>query len=506
MEALDEDQMRSQPSDARRRDEDTQAAPQRLARASSGEFMTVDLWRWQASELAYAIRTRSINSREAVKASLARLEEVNPKINAVIDVLADEALEAADMADRQVAAAETLGVLHGVPVTIKVNVDVAGRATTNGVVAFKERIAKVDSPCVANWRKAGAIIVGRTNVPPFSARYFTSNALYGATLNPWDRERTPGGSSGGAAAALAAGIGGLAHGNDRAGSIRYPAYACGVLGIRPTLGRVPTYEHTAPAEPSIATQLTNVQGPLARSVRDLRLGLAAMQGRNAHDPWWAPVHDEPASPPHGRVAMFVEPAGLKVDPAVRDAVTTAARWLEDAGYHVEECEPPHFQEAARLFFTLVRTEERAGTTRAIETLGDDALRRARASTMAYATELDLAGYVKAFGRRASILREWLQFFERCPLLLMPVSFERPFPVDFDQRGDNEVARMLTAHHPLLAVSVLGLPGLSVPTGLVDGIPIGVQLVASRYQEELCFTAAEIIESHQPLRTPIDPAF
>jgi amidase len=468
--------------------------------------MTVDLWRWQASELAYAIKTRSIKSREAVEACLARLEQVNPNINAVIDLLADEALQAADMADKRVAADEALGALHGVPVTIKVNVDVAGRATTNGVVAFKERIAKIDSPCVANWRKAGAIILGRTNVPPFSARYFTSNSLYGTTLNPWDRERTPGGSSGGAAAALAAGIGGLAHGNDRAGSIRYPAYACGVFGIRPTLGRVPTYEQTAPDEPSIATQLTNVQGPLARSVRDLRLGLVAMQRRDVRDPWWAPVNDEPASPHRLRVAMFAGPAGFEVDPAVSSAVSTAARWLADAGYHIEQCEPPHFEEAARLFFTLVRTEERAGTTRTIETLGDDALRRARAATMAYATELDLAGYVKALGRRASILREWLEFFEHYPLILMPISFERPFPIDFDQRGDIEVARMLTAHHPLLAVSVLGLPGLSVPTGLIDGIPVGVQLVASRYQEELCFAAAEIIEARQPLKTPIDPVF
>jgi amidase len=469
--------------------------------------MTDDLWRWQASELAHAIKSGSIKSREAVEACLARLEQVNSKINAVVDVLGDEALHAADSADKQVASGETLGALHGVPVTIKINVDVAGRATTNGVVGFKERIAKADSPCVANWRKAGAIIIGRTNVPPFSARFFTDNALYGRTLNPWDRERTPGGSSGGAAAATAVGICALAHGNDRAGSIRYPAYACGVLGIRPTLGRVPTYEHTAPDEPSITTQLTNVQGALARSVRDLRLGLATMESRDARDPWWvcSPVQDESASRPHGRVAMFIN-SSTRTDPVVQSAVTTAARLLEDAGYQIEEIVPPRFEEAARLFFSLVRTEEQTGTTRAIEQLGDDALRRARASTMAYGTDLGFAGYVKALGRRASILREWLQFFEQYPLLLMPVSFERPFPVDFDQGGDSDVARMLTAHHPLLAVSVLGLPGLSIPTGLADGVPVGVQLVAARYREDLCFRAAEVIEAHQSIGTPIDPAF
>lgn len=468
--------------------------------------MADDLWRWQASELGDAIRLRRITSREAVEACLMRLEQVNPKINAVIDLLADEALRSADLADSQVARGESLGLLHGVPVTIKINVDVAGRATTNGVVAFKERIATSDSPCVANWRKAGAIIVGRTNVPPFSARYFTDNALYGRTLNPWDAKRTPGGSSGGAAAALATGIGALAHGNDRAGSIRYPAYACGVFGIRPTFGRVPTYESTTSDEPSMTTQLTNVQGVLARSVKDLRLGLTAMQSYQPDDPWWCPAATDRAPQGRGSVAMFIAPDGVKVDPAVRQAVMTAARWLEDVGYKVDEVEPPHFEEAAKLFFALVRAEEKAGTTRAIEDLGDDALRRARASTMAYAVELDFGGYVKALGRRAAILREWLRFFVKYPLLLMPVSFERPFPIDFDQGGDRDVARMLGAHHPLLAVSILGLPGLSVPTGLVDGIPVGVQLVAGRYLEEFCFNAAEVIEARQPVRGPINPAF
>src|SRR5262249_37405942 len=167
-------------------------------------------------------RERQISCREAVTNCLARLEQVNPRVNAVVDLIADDALIAADRADRAVARGDTVGPLHGVPVTIKINVDCAGRATTNGVVAFQDPIAKDDSPPVANWRKAGAIVIGRTNVPPFSARFFTANALYGRTLNPWDAGRTPGGSSGGAAAAVATGIGPLAHGNDRAGSVRYP--------------------------------------------------------------------------------------------------------------------------------------------------------------------------------------------------------------------------------------------------------------------------------------------
>jgi amidase len=205
-----------------------------------------------------------------------------------------------------------------------------------------------------------------------------------------------------------------------------------------------------------------------------------------------------------QVVMVARIAGVDIDPAVSSAIMQAARWLEDAGYRIEEAAPPRFEEAARLFFTLVRSEEKPSTTKAVEQLGDDALRRARASTMAYASELDFEGYVKAFATRAAILRDWMLFFERYPLLLMPVSWQRPFPVDFDQGGDEAVARMLSAHHPMLAVSTLGLPGLSLPTGLADGVPVGVQLVSGRFREEACLVAGEIIEARQPVATPIDP--
>jgi amidase len=465
-----------------------------------------DLWRWQACDLAHAIRTRQISAREAVTSCLERLEKINPRVNSVVDIMADESLAAADRADRAVAAAEEIGPLHGVPVTYKINMDYAGRATTNGIVALKDNKAKADNPAIANWRRAGAIGIGRTNVPPFSARFFTSNALHGRTVNPWNPEITPGGSTGGGAVAVAVGIGALAHGSDRAGSIRYPAYACGILGLRPTIGRVPTFNSTAPEDPSLTSQITHTQGPLARTVRDLRLGFEAMTTSNPHDPWWTPGIPESQKPPRPcRVALFGKNPGAEIDPAVSDNLQTAAKWLEEAGYRVEEAEPPHFEEIARMFFTLIRSEERSTTNTAIDQLGDEALRKARASTMAYASQLDYDGYIKAFGRRATILRQWNLFLERYPLLLMPVSSLRPVPVDLDQKGDAAVARMLTAHHPMLAISMLGFPGVSVPTGLVDGIPIGVQLVASRFCENICLTAAEVIEARYPAVGPIDPS-
>ena len=471
---------------------------------------TSDLWRRGAADLAAAIRSKEISSREAVQSCLARIEEVNPRINAIVDLMADEALQAADRADAAVKKGDKLGALHGVPVTLKINVDLAGRPTTNGVVAFKDKVPPEESPCVIQWRNAGAIFVGRTNVPAFSTRYFTDNALHGRTLNPWDPRRTPGGSSGGAAAAVATGMGALAHGNDRAGSVRYPSYACGVYGLRPSLGRIATFEPGVPETLAITTQLANTQGPLARSMRDLRLGTEAMMGPDARDPWWVPVPLKTEIPKPGRVALCTGVPEAKVDPAVAAAVRQAGKWLQDAGYEVEETAPPHLHEAGSLFFTLVVSEnavskdDRAGTTKAIEALGDEACKRARRSAVASITALDYEGYVSALARRAAILRRWMVFFERYQFVLLPISWQRPWPIDEDQKGDAAMAALLQSMVPILAASTLGLPGLAVPVSLAEGVPVGVQLISRRYGEEMLFAAGEAIEARTPVKTPIDP--
>src|SRR3989449_7221453 len=297
--------------------------------------MDQPIWRWDATAVAAAIRTGTISSREATESVLSRLQAVNPKLNAVTVVLAEPALAAADRADAARKRGEALGLLHGVPVTIKENIDQEGQATANGVVAVKDVIATRDSPPVASWKRAGAIIVGRTNTPAFSLRWHTDNDLRGRTFNPWHRDRTPGGSSGGAAAALAAGIAPLAHGNDLGGSVRYPAYCCGVAGIRPTLGRVPGYNATSTVERPPTAQLMAVNGPMARRVRDLRAALRAMAAGDLRDPWWAPAPLEgPAVTRPIRVALAVDPAGLGTHSDVLAAVRTAGRALEDVGYRV----------------------------------------------------------------------------------------------------------------------------------------------------------------------------
>jgi amidase len=463
------------------------------------------LWQWDAVELAAAIRIRKISSREAVQAVLQRLAAVNPGLNAVTVLLADEALAGADRADGAVKRGEALGAVHGVPVTIKENVDQAGQPTANGVVALKDLIASSDSPVVANWRRAGAIVIGRTNTPAFSLRWHTDNDLRGATYNPWHRERTPGGSSGGAAAALAAGIAPLGHGNDLGGSIRYPAYCCGVAGIRPTLGRVAGFNATAPVERPIGHQVMSVQGPLARRVADVRLGLGAMAARDPRDPWWAgvPLEGPPLARPI-RVALTVDPGRRGVHRGVAGAVRAAGLALAEAGYAVDEVEPPAVDAVAGTWATIIYNELRRASLPYIRKWGGADINRCTDLSLALHPDIDLDGYMHALAERTRHLRDWMVFMERYALVVGPVSTEPPFKVGFDLKDEETMAHVIRAQRLLVAVNLLGLPAVSVPCGLLDGVPLGVQVIGGRYREDLCLDAAEVIEAQHGLPTPIDP--
>src|SRR5690349_22669199 len=277
-----------------------------------------DRWRLSAAELAALVKTKKISAREAASAALARLDAVNPKINAVIDHRPEDVLKQAAEVDGKIARGEEVGALAGVPVTVKVNIDQEGFATTNGLKLQRDVIARSNSPVIDNLRKAGAVILGRTNCPAFSYRWFTTNLIHGDTKNPRDPTITPGGSSGGAGAAVAAGIGHIAHGTDIAGSIRYPAYACGVHGLRPTMGRIAAFNAALPERP-IGPQISAVSGPLARTIGDLRIALKAMSGKDARDPWWVPAPLEGPAVPR-RAALCLQPDGLETAPEVKAAV------------------------------------------------------------------------------------------------------------------------------------------------------------------------------------------
>ncbi len=463
-----------------------------------------DIWKLSATELASQIRSRKISAREAAQAALNRLNAVNPAINAVIDHRPEEALAQADAVDTALAKGENPGTLGGVPITIKVNVDQAGFATTNGLKLQRDLVAQHSSPVVDNLRKAGAVIVGRTNTPAFSSRWFTTNLLHGDTKNPRDPSITPGGSSGGAAAALTAGIGHIAHGTDIAGSVRYPAYACGVHGLRPTIGRIPAFNASSPERP-IGPQITAVSGPLARTVGDVRLAFHAMAQRDPRDPWWVPAPLE-GSPREKRAAICLRPDGLETVKEVADAVRDAGKRLERAGWSVEEItEIPPFEEAADLQMKLWLSDGYDALRDMAEREGDPGALAILRDQEKVARALDLASFSKLLTRRATLVRAWEMFFETYPVIVMPPCGELPFEWQLDLKSEASLHRVLRAQMPQIALPFIGMPGLTVSTGLVGRVPVGVQIVAGRYREDLCLLAGEAIEAGGVPPSPVDPA-
>ncbi len=463
-----------------------------------------DLWRLSATDLAARIRSRTVSAREAALAALARLDAVNPRINAVVDHRPDDTLAAADAVDAAIARGEEPGVLAGVPVTVKVNTDQAGYATTNGVRAQKDQVAVSNSPVVDNLRRAGAVILGRTNTPAFSYRWFTTNLLHGDTKNPRDPRITPGGSSGGAAASVAAGIGHLAHGTDIAGSIRYPAYACGVHGLRPTPGRVAAYNASGP-ERGIGPQITAVSGPIGRSIADLRTGLAAMAAPDPRDPWFVPAPLQGPPAPR-RVALCLRPDGLATVPTVVAALLDAAARLRDAGWVVEETDTlPPLREAAAMQTRLWLGDRYDAQVATAAAEGDPGAINILAQHEAVARSVDAAGYLQILTRRATIVRMWQQFLEHTPVVLMPVSAELPFTDGQDLQGAEAFQAVWEAQMTQVALPVIGMPGLTVSTGLVGTVPCGVQLVSRRFREDLCLDAGAAIEARGTPPSPVEPA-
>ena len=463
-----------------------------------------DLWRLSAAELAALVKSRQVSAREAATANLARLDAVNPKINAVIDHRPEEVMKQAAEVDAKIARGEEVGPLAGVPVTVKVNIDQEGFATTNGLTQQRDVIAKSNSPVVDNLRKAGAVILGRTNTPAFSYRWFTSNLVHGTTKNPRDPSLTPGGSSGGAGSAVAAGIGHIAHGTDIAGSIRYPAYACGVHGLRPTVGRVAAYNAAFPDRP-IGPQISAVSGPLARSIGDIRIALAAMAAKDARDPWWVPAPLEGPAVAK-RAALCVNPDGLDPVPEVKAAVRDAGKRLERAGWIVEEItDTPPLQEAALQQTRLWLGDGYEAQLAAAEKEGDPGALACLRGNRDKVFPLDAAGLSAALTIRATLARKWLLFLEQYAIVLMPVSGEVPFPDQLDRKDDASFARVWHAQLTQIAIPFMGLPGLTVSTGLVGKSPVGVQVVSGRYREDLCLAAGEAIEAGGVPPSPIDPA-
>ncbi len=468
-----------------------------------------DLWELGAFELGTAIRDGVVSSREVVEAHLARIESVNPDVNAVTDTLTDDALAAAEDADAAIARDEPTSPFHGVPFTVKETIDLAGSPTTQGVTALAEMIPPLDAPAVANLRAVGAIPFARTSAPDLALRWHTDNALHGPTRNPWDPTRTPGGSSGGEAAALATGMTPLGVGSDLGGSLRWPSACCGTAALRPTLGRVPMATSLEPADAPLTMQLMAVQGPMARAVLDLRIAFEIMSRPSDRDPWYTPVpFSGPTLPSPIRVAVATDPSGHGVDPAVAEGVQRVAGALAGAGYAVEETPLPTVEEASDIWLALVLAEIRMMWSLFEAIVCDDA-RRFLGAALQLREPLTQQAYGVAFMERQGIARTWTQFQSESPLVVGPVSTQLPFAVGTDLGGAEDVDRIRRTLDLTLLCNCLGLPSVALPAGVDSAgggrnLPLGVQIIGPRYREDVCLTAAWEVERALGAVTPIEP--
>lgn len=444
-----------------------------------------------AREIAARIRSGDLKAVDVVTATLDRVQKANPKVNAIIQNCARDALAEAEALDARVASGGPVGALAGVPVTIKVLSDQAGYASTNSCRIYSDVIATQDSPFLAHMREKDAIVIGRTNTPAFSYRWFSTNDLYGATKNPHNDALTAGGSSGGAGAAVATGMGHIGHGTDIAGSIRYPAYACGIQGLRPTPGRVPMFNPSG-TDRGIGPQLMAVSGPLARRVDDLRLGLEGMAGYSTGDAWSAPV---PLVGPtyRRRVALVTHPAGMDTDPRIVADLERAAQMFRDAGWEVETPEIPELREAVMIQADMWLADDHAAKMEAAQREGDAGAIALLNHYADRAAKFDTARFSELFVRRSALIRAWRAFLADYPVVLMPNCAELPFRQDQDLEGDDMIAHLWDVMLPQIAIPVLGVPAISIASDVVDGVPSGVQLVCPPWREDICLDAGELLE-------------
>jgi amidase len=433
-----------------------------------------------ARAMAAAIRARDISARELLELHLARIAERNPQLNAVVSLDEERARAAAAAADQRTAAGEELGPLHGLPFAFKDTHDVGGWRTTYGSPLYADHVPEADELVVERIRGAGAVPIGKTNVPEFAAGSHTFNKVFGTTLNPVDPTRSAGGSSGGAACALRAGMVPLADGSDMGGSLRNPASFCGVVGLRPSLGRVPSWPDTNYWE------TTSTSGPLARNVGDLALLLSVIAGPDARvptalgDPGSIFGDPRPADLTGLRVALSTDLGGLlEVDHEVRRVVEEAGSALAGAGAVVEPAYPD-LSEAEDTFRTL-----RAWLFQAAfgELLAEhpDAFKPSLADNIRLGAALSGADVARAYEQRTALSERMRIFFGSYDVLLLPTSQVPPFPADQEfprEINDKPMATYLDWMRSAYVITVTGCPAISLPAGRsADGLPIGVQVVA-----------------------------
>lgn len=461
------------------------------------------LWQLGALELAEKIRSKEVSSREVLDAHLARVDAVNGALNAVVRLLADEAIAAADAADAAVAADEPLGPLHGVPCTVKENIDVADTPTTQGVTALADAVATSDAPTVARMRAAGAIPFARTNLPDLGLRVHTDSQLHGLTRNPWNPGVTAGGSSGGEASALASGMSPIGLGNDIGGSLRNPAHCCGVASLKPTVGVIPMATTVPPEDLGLSAQLMVAEGPMARQVADVRAGLDILAGRDWRDPRSVSAQlTDAAAGERLRIAVLTDPPGGSTDVGIAGAIRGVADLLSDAGHDVVESTPPGYERVIDLWRMLMIDDLRAQQELLRMVLGADAT----ALIDMFDEESEPTRVPDAqlmHIERFALMRAWSAFHQEFAVLISPTWAQRAFEHGADI-ADTGTEMMTDTIRPVLPSNLLGTPAAVTPAGVVDGLPVGVQIMGDRFTDLRCLTVAAEIESLVGTFTPIDP--
>ncbi|MEM9201244.1 MAG: amidase [Actinomycetota bacterium] len=463
------------------------------------------LWEMSAAAQAVAVKAGDVTSVELVEAHLERIDAVNPAVNAVTRTMPEESLAAAAAIDAARAAGDELGPLGGVPFTIKENIDVAGQATTHGLEVFADAVVAVDAPVVERMKAAGAVPLARTNLPDLGLRIHTENELHGRTRNPWHPDHTAGGSSGGEGAALATGMSPIGLGNDLGGSLRNPASCCAIASIKPTSGRVPAaYTVPAPDEGIVGRNFA-VQGPMARTIADVRIGLEALSGPHLRDPDALPVPLVGPASGTRRVAVMAEVPGGDTHPGVAAATRAAGEALEAAGCVVDEVVAPRTEEVLGCWSGLV-TGDIVTAFPLLEPILGAPAREQLATLVETMGEISAADFGALWLLQHSLRRTYAEFFIEWDVLVTPTWSQLPFAHNADLDAAELADSVLLSHaRPVMLANALGLPSAAVPAGLVDGLPVGVLVNGPVWSDLLCLEVAEMIESAGLApAVPIDP--
>jgi amidase len=451
------------------------------------------LWQRSAVELAAAMRTREVSAREVLGAHLARIAETNPAINAIVTLEPERALAQAGAADEAMARGEPVGPLHGLPIAHKDLADTAGVRTTYGSPIYADHVPERDEPFVVRVREAGAVMLGKTNTPEFGAGSHTFNAVFGPTRNPHDLSKSAGGSSGGAAAALASGMVPIADGSDLGGSLRNPASFCGVVGFRPSVGLVPSWPEADPEDLS-------VDGPMARTVEDAALLLSVMADRADLAPDLAVVASQAADLDGLRVAWAPACAAtMPIDPEIVAVVDAARPRFEAIGCRIEPAYPD--LTGAREVFVTLRAQSFAAEYGPLLAQHRNRMK----DTVVWNIELGLAltddDVARAHALAADIHRRAAVFFETFDVLVQPVTQVAPFPIEIEY--PTEVAGVAMATYidwmeSCWSITVLGGPAISVPCGrTATGLPVGTQIVGRRGDDAAVLRLARAFEQTGP---------